>query len=394
MTRAELRNKAARKLNDVLRALILEQSPFPLPIRIAKPKTSAPLAQWRETISLIRSQSKEQLGYGYTVTWETINSRRHGKNDFPSKLSFACANDYFKYLGAEQESERVLANVAYLCEYFPTARPWCAANLSHLRKPNTVLQNALKLLNYFKANPQPGLYARQLPVQVPSKFFEQERALLKALIQAFAPECLRQDGASFEDSLGLMAKESLIEFRCLDATSNALPFRHAMATAKELAEKANYFVEFQHILIVENHVSFLTLPDLAQTLAIMGNGFAVNRLSEINWLQEKRLLYWGDIDLSGFAILAKLRESHPRSESIMMDAATFEHFADKQNTHQAQQVITEEQLRHLSSEEQAMVEELKSQPGLRLEQEHIDYSYAKQVLLNRIERLGKLSLFI
>lgn len=380
MTLDDLRNKAARKLNDVLRAMIQEETIFPLPIRIAKPKTTAPLSEWRDTISLIRSQSREKLGFGYTVEWETVNSKRHGKNEFPAKLSFASVDDFLKYIGAEDEAQALLSNVGTLSEWAPTAKPWCAGHLALMRKPAEAIKNAIRILTYLKENPAPGLYARQLPVQVPTKYIEQERPLLEALAHEFAPECFIQEEGTLEERLGLMTKESLIEFRSLDHSIKTLPFGHAMATARELASNDHYFDEFECVIIVENHVPFLTLPDLPKTLAIMGNGFAVHRLSKVSWLSEKKLLYWGDIDLSGFAILAKFRKNHPTAASVMMDQTTLDRFSDLQQYHKADQTIQNSQLQHLSEEEAALVDTLKLNGGLRLEQEHIDYSYVSETL--------------
>ncbi|WPJ94335.1 DUF2220 family protein [Coraliomargarita algicola] len=380
----DLRNKAARKLNEVLRGLIVGDSVFPLPIRIAKPKTTAPLSEWRAIDSLIRSQSRESLGFGYTIEWATVNSKRHGKNEFPVRLSFASADDFLKYLGAEHEAQAVLANVTRLCEWAPSARTWCAEHLPLMRKPAETIQYAIKLLTYLQANPAPGLYPRQLPVAVPTKFFEQERPLLSALVQAFAPECRVQTEGTLEEQLGLMSKESLIEFRSLDPTIESLPFGHAMATARELAEKAHYFEAFERVIVVENHVPFLTLPHLPKTIAIMGHGFAVSRLGRVGWLAAKHVYYWGDIDLSGFGILAQIRAALPTVESILMDAETFERCRAYQQPHSAEQQVSEAQQIYLTAAESAMVRQLQALSGIRVEQEQIDYTMVQETLRRRI----------
>jgi len=380
MTMGDLQNKAARKLNDVLRALVREEPIFPLPIPVKKPKTTAPLSEWRETNQLIRSQSKEVLGYGFTVEWERVNSKRHGLNDFPVKLTFQCADDYLRYVKAEAEAKAVVANAKAIEQLSPNASSWCASHLAMMRKPRDTIQNAIKILAHLKANPGPGLHARQLPVQVPTKFFEQERGLLEALFQEFAPECLVNDAGGLEERLGLMTKESLIEFRTLDPHVQSLPFGHAMATAGELAEKVSYFEAFETVIIVENHVPFLILPELPKTLAIMGNGYAVRRLVNVPWLKEKRVFYWGDIDLAGFAILARFRASLSHVESIMMNQETWQTFYSQTQKHEAAQSVNDHELERLTSEERSMVEMLRTNSGLRLEQEHIEFEYINRSL--------------
>jgi len=387
MKQADLEKKAARKLNEVLRAMVLKEDIFPLPIPIAKPKTTAPLSEWRDTVEVVRSQSRDALGYGYSIEWETIHSRRHGKNDFPAKLSFSSAKDFLKYVGAEEEARRVLENADRICGNEPGSRPWCAKHLSYLRKAPEVVSNAIKLVDYLKRNPVPGVYARQLPVQVPTKFLEQERPLLEALIFRFAPECIVQEEGSFEEKLGLMTKESLIEFRSLDLSVSSLPFGHGMASAREMSNKETYFREFNKVLVVENHVPFLTLPHLSRTLAIMGNGFAVHRLRGIQWLSNRQLYYWGDIDLSGFSILAKLRESYPSAKSVLMDLSTFQQFRSFHRDYSGGQTIPENQLITLSDNERQVVDLLLSNKGLQLEQEHIDQNFMMETLRSEFCRI-------
>ena len=377
ITVGDLQSKAARKLNDVLRALILEEPIFPLLIPVKKPKTTSPLSEWRETNQLIRSQSKDVLGYGFTVEWERVNSKRHGLNDFPVTLTFQCADDYLRYVRAEAEAKVVLANAEAIAQLSPSASSWCASHLAIMRRTNATIQNAIKILVHLKAEANPGIYARQLPVKVPTKFFEQERGLLEALFEEFAPECLVEEAGSLEERLGLMTKESLIEFRTLDSDVQSLPFGHAMATARELAAKASYFEPFETVIVVENHVPFLILPELPKTLAIMGNGYAVRRLADVPWLKEKRVLYWGDIDLSGFAILAQFRACLSRVESLMMNLETWRNFSSQTQMHQAAQLIRGSDLDFLTPEEMSMVVMLRENSGLRLEQEHIDYEYIK-----------------
>ncbi|MGJ8649501.1 MAG: Wadjet anti-phage system protein JetD domain-containing protein [Opitutaceae bacterium] len=380
MTLEQLKSKAARKLNDVLRSLILGEDIFPLVIPIAKPKTTADVMKLRETIRLIKSQSREVLGYGFTVEWQIVNSRRHGQNEFPKKLSFNNAEDFLRYVGATDEAGRISSNVETILEHYPRAKVWCASNLSLIRKEAEVIRHAMLVVEYLKDNRAPNCYARQLPITVPTKFIEQERKLLDSFMQDQLPQCYVQGDGTFEDRIGLLTKESLIEFRSLDSEINSLPFRHAMATAKEMADKPELFQAFETVLVIENHITFLTAPSLPNTLAIMGNGFAAHRLGQVHWLSGKRLLYWGDIDLSGFSILAKFRQSYPTTASVMMDQITFDRFCDLQQYHQADQTIQDTQLKNLSVEETALVGKLKLNGGLRLEQEHIDYSYAKETL--------------
>lgn len=385
MTPGELKAKAQRKLKDVYRSLVMGEQVFPLLIPLAKPRTTASLNELRDFIHTVRSQSKEQLGYGYTIEEKNIRTRQHGKNAVPQRLTFESESDYLNYVGAMAEASRLMENVGILCSHFPSARKWCAFHLPFMLREKDTVVFAIRVVEYLKANPSPGCFARQLPIAVPSKFIESNRHFVESLLREVAPESFVEVEGGFEESVGLLTKESLIEFRSLDSRCGGLPFSHSMATARELASRQELFRDFENVLIIENHVPFLTAPILPKTLAIMGSGYAVKRLAGMSWLYKKRTFYWGDIDLSGFAILAKLRESLPAVRSLMMDVATFEKFSDFQNRHDAAQQIPAQAEALLNEDERKMVGRLKQSAPLRLEQEHIEFSY----LVGRLEtKLG------
>jgi hypothetical protein len=72
-------------------------------------------------------------------------------------------------------------------------------------------------------------------------------------------------------------------------------------------------------LIVENKAVFLCLPDIPNTLAILGSGKAAALLSSCKWLENSDVVYWGDCDEAGFGILSSMRALFPKVRSIFMD---------------------------------------------------------------------------
>ena len=90
----------------------------------------------------------------------------------------------------------------------------------------------------------------------------------------------------------------------------------------------------RNVLIVENRDCRLWFPDLSGTIVVEGGGkAAASSLSGIDWITgAEHLVYWGDIDADGFAILDNLRaELSPRGirvDSILMDAAACARYAD------------------------------------------------------------------
>jgi len=49
-------------------------------------------------------------------------------------------------------------------------------------------------------------------------------------------------------------------------------------------------------------------------------------MSNIHWLSDKNIYYWGDMDIHGFQILSQLRSYFPHVRSIMMDMETYRTF--------------------------------------------------------------------
>src|SRR5436190_13986014 len=75
-------------------------------------------------------------------------------------------------------------------------------------------------------------------------------------------------------------------------------------------------------LIVESLETGIALPDLSGTVAFMKLGNAVSQLEALAWLRSSRVLYWGDIDTYGFAILNRARRVFPNLKSVLMDLET------------------------------------------------------------------------
>ncbi len=113
---------------------------------------------------------------------------------------------------------------------------------------------------------------------------------------------------------------------------------------------------------------------------MFGGGYAVSALEQLGWLADRELIYWGDIDTHGFAILDRLRRSFPHARSMLMDRATL-------LAHEGQWV--EEASPHVASldclqpEEAELYVDLVEDvlgPSVRLEQERVSYSVVERAL--------------
>ncbi len=134
------------------------------------------------------------------------------------------------------------------------------------------------------------------------------------------------------------------------------------------------------VFVVENQASYLAFPEMPDALVVFGEGFAVTTLELVPWLAEKEVVYWGDIDTHGFAILDRLRERVPGARSMLMDRATL---------HRHLHLITDEpsptsaHLGHLTADEGSLYRDLveaRYGPAVRLEQERVRFGLVRAAL--------------
>ena len=78
----------------------------------------------------------------------------------------------------------------------------------------------------------------------------------------------------------------------------------------------------ERVFITENEINGLVFPGARGSIVIFGLGYGVQVLAGVEWLREKPVYYWGDIDTHGFAILDRLRSDFPDMRSFLMDRAT------------------------------------------------------------------------
>ena len=73
------------------------------------------------------------------------------------------------------------------------------------------------------------------------------------------------------------------------------------------------------VYVIENETTYLAFPAVERAVALFGGGYAVSVLEQLHWLDDREIVYWGDIDTHGFAILDRLRRRFPRTHSLLMD---------------------------------------------------------------------------
>lgn len=222
------------------------------------------------------------------------------------------------------------------------------------------------VLRWLVVHPRSGAYIRQLPIRgVDTKWTKDHRGLVTALHGAITGSA----------DLGLANMPDLLRVRFLDPLLAPAGLRDLSAPVNELDA-----LEFSPdvVLVVENLETLVALPELPGTVVALGAGHAIDRLPGVQWLRAaRRLLYWGDLDSHGFAILDRFRSHYPPAVSVLMDRATLRAHLDLSVPEPRP---TRAALTRLTEEEAATLDELRARGDLRLEQERIDLATGVQHL--------------
>ena len=329
-----------------------------------------------------------------------------GPNLLPAAAVFASAEDEIAFVGKAREAARFRGLAEGLSALDPVFRAWA------LRRPTRLLElgddalTAARVALWLRDNQDPGVYVRQLSLPgVHTKFVEHHRKVIDELaaeLQASVPvpgapaddEVLpempaepgsllggttaRTPAARFAARHGFLHPPELVRFRTLD------PGLKLLGGARDLTVTAAAFstlnLPVRRVLVTENLVNFLALPEAPGTLALYGGGYGFSSLRDAAWLRDCEVWYWGDLDTHGFRILDQLRAAHPHVVSVLMDEATLLAHRDVWGTEPSPSRAA---LSRLTTEESALYAALgRDEYGksVRLEQELIRWDWALEGL--------------
>jgi len=318
ITPKEIRDKTEKKYLDFLSSLV-EGLPFSkLVIRGDKSYTKSSLPEFEKEIQLISSQSKEKKGFGYTLEFQTVNTKHLGRQDLPISIYFDTEKDFLKFLGKEKEVELFKVNVEKLIAEFQELKEWITQNPLKVIQNQNEWEGILKVCRYFKQNPKPNLYIRELPIKVHTKFVERNKSVLRELLDVLIAEQVKREHKEFEKRFNLKYSEPQIRFKILDKDISQKYFSGIDDLAIPVSQFETLKLPLKKVLVVENKTTLyttLTLPKMDNTVAIFGGGYSVRNLKNIQWFTNLELLYWGDMDVQGFEILAQLRNYFPHTRS-------------------------------------------------------------------------------
>lgn len=317
----DIQQLCERKYPGFLRSVVTGSQFFPLDIRFGRPSTTDDWEKLRREISTLANGE-----IGYRIEWTETNTRRWGRQKLPERVWFENEAEFLRAVRKVAEAERFRTNLALARAQCPALEGWLDGNASHLVESAAVWPDLLRVCRYFLANPQPGLYTRELPIDVDTKFIERHQSVLRSLLDFLLPQHARTDAERFEERFGLRFDEPSIRFRILDAALKQKLNLPLDDLATPLSQFCCLNWESLKVVIVENKMTFLTLPVLTGAIGVWGGGGAAELLTSVEWLRRCELFYWGDIDVHGFHILSRLRAAFPRTQSLLMGPQMVESF--------------------------------------------------------------------
>ena len=182
---SQIKQKAERKYKQFLKSIINQQYFFPLELPIGKiPKD---YIQLRDEINYLFEKSQSNLGYGYTVELTTKNTQKYGEQSLPTKISIDTETDYLKLINKQAEVIKFQSNIELIRLSVPKLEQWMLNNPQKVIDYAEQWEDLLKVCRYFQSNPHPNLYIRELPIEVHTKFIEQNKSIITALLAAILP---------------------------------------------------------------------------------------------------------------------------------------------------------------------------------------------------------------
>jgi hypothetical protein len=374
-----VREKAALwwRSGRLLRAAhdVCDDTGFPARIRLTRPAAAEVADRFAQVRAWAQAHHAAAAKGGWTVETKRVPVRALGPQEIPVALVVPDAGTALALLGPRMQ--RDVAAFATSVAQARSAGPWALA-VALARPLEVVAATAdwpalLAVAEWVGANPRPGVHIRALPVPgAHTKLVEDNRSLLTALLASRLPEeAMDASAVTFESRFGFAAGERRVVLR---AAGEVMGLRHldvAEVTwpAAGLAGIDPGERGITEVVVVENRACLSMVPVKDGRIVIWGAGYGAGELlAGIAWLRSVAVVYWGDIDTHGVAILSGVRAAVPHARSVLMDLTTLRAHADRTGV---EPTPRSDHLVGLTKDEQAVYDTLRIRCGTRLEQEHL-----------------------
>ncbi|MFC4728431.1 Wadjet anti-phage system protein JetD domain-containing protein [Coralloluteibacterium thermophilus] len=301
---------------------------WPHDLPVPRPSGEAILRDWAGFDAWLRAwQAIDDAGIG-EVEWDVVTPRRVGPQRVPMRWHFADACAVAAAVGEAQAWARADVRFRMLRARWSGLAPDPARLDAALRRSSAALAEyadddfarLADVVDWLCRHPQSGLFERQLPVEgIDSKWLGRRRGLVRdwvAAVRGLDP------GLDFHAVTGLRPPPARMRLRLLDPALRAAAGGLGDIESP-VAELAALAIDPACVVVVENRDTGLAFEDVEGVAVLMSRGYAVDVVERLPWLAAARIVYWGDIDTHGLAILARLRARLPDVRAVLMDEDTF-----------------------------------------------------------------------
>ena len=326
VTPEEIRKKALSKYLSFLKYEFIskEEEFFPLVIRCDKSIDFVSLKELEQGITCLYSFSKEKKGYGYEVEYVERNTKLFGKQSVPSKVSFVTKSDFLRFIGMDKHAETFRSVMEITLQEFPELRETLVKHHSLAVEYHDEWEQVMKVCRFFRLNPKPGKFVRELNIGVHTKFVEESRDILRPLLDVIVGEIVNTEAKTFFGRFNLKEGDPEVAFRITDPELCSRYMSGFTYNKVFVCEFARFNIPVRNVIIVENRHNMTKvielIPEMKDTLVVWGCGYKATVLKDVAWLNDVNLYYWGDIDAQGYEIMANVRKYFPHMVSIMMDS--------------------------------------------------------------------------
>lgn len=367
----------------LLTAMVNGEQLFPLRLTLKGPDSRHLSDRFTEVRDWI-AQLKATAG-PYRIVWRTVNHRILGSNNIPKGILIDSLDDALGLIGKRRAATEFAGMIELTRKQEPQLLTWLAWRPLRAIDLAESWPLMLNLITWQRNHPKPGIYLRQIDLPgVHTKFIERHRGVLTELFDlTLPPESIDSEAkgaASFCQRFGFRDKPRRVRFRILDHTLSILPTGTELDITLTETDFAQLELSVETVFVTENEINFLAFPPFPRSMVIFGAGYGFSNLATIDWLHDKTLYYWGDIDTHGFAILNQFREYFPDAVSFLMDRNTLlthrEHWETEPHPGTAA-------LSRLTQEEYLLYDDLcENRLGdrIRLEQEKIGFTALLEAL--------------
>lgn len=314
------------------------------------------------------------------VEHRQVGGRVIGSNTIPCRAWIDGYQQLWRYLGVGQQVGGFIDAVQEARASTPRLVGWMLAHPMKVLGLQAGWAQIAGTVQWIDSRPQTGSYLRQIDVPgVDTKFIERHRGVLTELLDLQLAEDRidrTRPPSDFTGRYRFRKKPGYVRFRPLGGWQG---FSEITVRTDELASAPPGITT---VYVVENEITYLAFPAAGNSMVIFGGGYAVSVLKSLGWLGNCELIYWGDIDTHGFAILSRLRQVFPAVRSMLMDRGTL-------LAHESQWVTEPSpvgaDLEFLHPDEADLCRDLQEDalgPSVRLEQERVSFAAIERALLS------------